>query len=201
MRSDRVRRGLLLSAAMVCLSAASTAPADVLLVPSEYATIQAALDAALAGDVVEIADGTYTGEGNKNLNFLGKAITVRSASGKPANCSIDCERSGRGVYFDAGEGADTRLEGVAILNGGVDYGGGLYIGASAPTIVNCIIKGNEARSQGGGVHCGDSSALLIRCEISMNTSRRGGGFYGGGDPGPTLIDCKISLNEAEDGGG
>ena len=37
-----------------------------------------------------IADGTYTGEGNRDIEFKGKAITVRSASG-PESCIIDSE--------------------------------------------------------------------------------------------------------------
>ena len=44
----------------------------------EYPTIQAAINAATDGEVVELADGTYIGPGNRDLDFLGKGITVRS---------------------------------------------------------------------------------------------------------------------------
>jgi hypothetical protein len=50
-------------------------------VPSEYATIQEAVDASSDGDVVLVAPGTYTGDGNKNIDFSGKAIVVRSELG------------------------------------------------------------------------------------------------------------------------
>src|SRR5690606_42148061 len=33
------------------------------------ATIQAAIDAAVAGDIVLVADGTYTGPGNRDMDF------------------------------------------------------------------------------------------------------------------------------------
>ncbi len=56
----------------------------ILLVPSEYATIQAAIDAAANGDQVRVAAGTYP----ETLDFLGKAITVISESG-PAATTID----------------------------------------------------------------------------------------------------------------
>lgn len=54
-----------------------------------------------------VADGIYTGEGNVELDFLGKAITVKSENGA-ANCMIDCENvdAARGFYFSSGEGQD-----------------------------------------------------------------------------------------------
>ena len=71
-----------------------------LCVPDQYATIQAAVDAAQPGDEVLIADGIYTGVGNRDLNLHGKAITVRSSSAISGACVIDCqEYGGAGSYF------------------------------------------------------------------------------------------------------
>ena len=55
----------------------SPAAADILHVPGDFPTIQAAIDAAMDGDEVEVHPGTY----NETINFLGKAITVRSSGG------------------------------------------------------------------------------------------------------------------------
>jgi len=54
------------------------------------------VNAANTGDTVWVADGTYTKEGNKNLTWSGKHITVRSLNG-PSNCIIDCQNAGRGL--------------------------------------------------------------------------------------------------------
>ena len=54
-------------------------------VPDDYAKIQDALEAAQNGDVVLLADGTYTGTNNVDLHFAGKAITLKSENG-PENC-------------------------------------------------------------------------------------------------------------------
>jgi pectin methylesterase-like acyl-CoA thioesterase len=43
----------------------------------DFPTIQAAIDAAIDGDTVELADGTFRGDGNRDPDYLGKAITVR----------------------------------------------------------------------------------------------------------------------------
>ena len=72
-------------------------------VPGDQPTIQAGINAASNGDVVLVADGTYTGSGNKNLDFLGRAITVRSESNDPTRCILDCQSVGRGFYFHSGE--------------------------------------------------------------------------------------------------
>ena len=56
-------------------------------------TIQAAIDSIQSEGVVELADGVFTGFGNRDLNNMEKAIVVRSISGDPAACIIDCDGS------------------------------------------------------------------------------------------------------------
>ena len=83
------------------------------LVPSTYQTIQAAIDAAVAEeDEVVVSNGTY----NENINFLGKAITVRSVNGA-ALTTIDGGGSGTLVTFSNGEGLDSVLDGFTVSNG------------------------------------------------------------------------------------
>ena len=88
--------------------------------PADFATIQAAIDDADDGDTVLVADGTYTGNGNRDIDFHGKGITVKSQNG-PENCIIDCngtESDGhRGVYFHSEEDCDSALIGFTISNG------------------------------------------------------------------------------------
>ena len=83
----------------------STAGAATLLVPGDFPTIQDAMNAAQAGDVVLVADGVYTGSGNKHLFFPGPfGFTLRSENG-PENCIIDMEGSGAAFFFVADEPA------------------------------------------------------------------------------------------------
>jgi len=179
------------------------------LVPSQYATIQAGIDAAVAGDTVLVANGVYTGTGNKDLDFHGKAITVRSASGDPALCIIDCEGSGRGFYFHSGETGGAVVACLTIRNGrvasaGQASGAGVYCSSASPTLADCTITGNAAsssnyRAYGGGVYCSSASPTLTNCTISGNTASAtnypayGGGVYCSSGT-PTLTDCTISDN-------
>lgn len=66
-------------------------------VPTEYPSIQLGIDAASNGDTVILSDGIYTGNGNRDINFNSKSITVTSENG-PDNCIIDCEGKDGGLF-------------------------------------------------------------------------------------------------------
>ena len=175
----------------------------ILLVPSEYQTIQAGIDAASNGDKVLVADGTYTGEDNKNLDFKGKAITVESENGAE-NCIIDCESLGRGFYFHSGESVDSIVSGFTITNGIAVHGGGIYcIDSSSPNITDCVIDQNVATNSGGGIACSNlSSPSIIACKITGNIAGSwGGGIHCEGSSSPTITNCVISGNTVLGSGG
>ncbi len=167
-------------------------------VPDDYPTIQSAIDAASDGDIVEVAPGTYTGEGNKNLDLGGKAITVRSESGADG-CIIDCQGEGRGFYFHNGEGNNSVIDGFTIQNGSAYEGGGIYCLDSSPTVTNCTISDNSA-SFGGGIYCLDSSPIITYCMIRDNSAICGGGVFCFLSS-PVLTNCALRDNSASTGGG
>lgn len=190
----------------------------ILYVPSEYPTIQAAIEISVNGHTVIVADGIYTGEGNRDIDFKGKAITVRSENGSET-CIIDCEGTysdnHRGFNFHSGEGSNSVLDGFTITNGYIVTmcwgGAGIHIDNSSPTIRNCIIKGNVTELDpeslcycyGGGIYLNDTSLTMTNCIISDNSVDRPG--FGGGiccmsDSGTTLRNCIISNNTATPSG-
>src|SRR5258708_7411001 len=111
--------------------------ANVIHVPADQPTIQSAINAAVNGDTVQVAPGTYV----ENINFLGKAITVagdQTTLGAQTTI-IDGNHNGPVVTFVSGEGPQSVLTGFTIRNGsaqfgGVYDGGGIQIGNSSPTI-------------------------------------------------------------------
>jgi len=184
--------------------------AEVIHVPGDFVTIQEAIDFAVDGDVVEIADGVYRGEGNRDLDFLGKAITVRGASGDPEVCVIYCEgtidNEHRGFCFCTDEGMDSMVEGLTIMNGFAEQGGGVYCSGSSLTLNNCIIMNCTAESEGGGIYCSSGSPTRINCTIKNNAVLGDDFSLGGGGvfqqySNATMIGCVIADNTANRGGG
>jgi len=106
---------------------------------ADYTSIQAAINAANNGNKILVSPGTYV----ENIDFNGKAITLRSASGDPADTIIDAGGSGSVVTCDSGETSTTVLDGFTITNGSASYGGGMYNESSSPTVSNCILWGDS----------------------------------------------------------
>ncbi|MBW7992634.1 MAG: hypothetical protein FVQ84_21815 [Planctomycetes bacterium] len=189
--------------AMLLLLYATCGLANVNRVPSDYTTIQAAIDVSMDGDTVLVAPGTYTGNGNRDIDFKGKAITVKSEEG-PQTCIIDCQgtedEQHRGFYFHNGEDANSVVQGFTITNGLIrehKSGGGILCDNSSPRIIDCIIVGNEART-GGGIATINSSVQIIDCLIKNNVAADGGGIeIGLHDNGVVLIKgCIVVGNHA-----
>ena len=176
-------------------------------VPADYLTIQAAIDAANSGDEIIVAKGTY----KENINFKGKAITVRSAApddpGIVEDTIIDGNGLGSVVTFNNGEDLNAVLSGFTIQNGLI----GVSCRSSSPIISNCIISNNNNIGiliptgyfwHGGGVYCNSSSPSIIYCTISDNYANvSGGGVDCVGASSPGINHCTINDNFAAYGGG
>jgi len=181
-----------------CLAATYTVDANG---AGDYPTIQAAIDDANDDDEIILLPGIFTGDGNRDIDFLGKAITVRSIdpndSGIAAATIIDCNGTEsnphHGFHFQNGEDSNSILSGLTIIHGYNESGAsGIFCENSGPTIRNCVIRNNYMRE--GIVCAGFPGALVIGCNISDNTN---GGLilsYGG----PSVIDCNISNNFCND---
>jgi len=178
-------------------------------VPSEYETIQAAIDDCNEGDTVVIAPGTYKGVGNRDLDFTGKATTVRSIyPDNPAVVAatiIDCQGSqstpNRGFHFLNNEDANSVLDGLTIINGYESFGGAILCRNSSPSIINCNFVNNYA-SVGGGVieNEYDSNPTLINCTFRDNSANNYGGAIRNHTSCPILINCLVINNSTNFGG-
>ena len=167
-------------------------------------TIQAGIDSATAGDVVSLADGTYTGAGNYNVDFRGKDITVRSESGNPADCIVDVGGTASimrwAFRFDSGETSASRLEGITVRD---SYWvvGAVWVEGSSPTITNCVFSHNTSTLAGGAIGVGDASPLITYCRFENNNAAYGGGAIYCDNASPVIRYCEFKNDSASNVGG
>jgi subtilisin family serine protease len=182
-------------------------------VPAEYSTIQEAIDHCWQDGSVCVEPGVYSGPGNVDVTFRGKAITVYSSQG-PETCIIDCKgrmkAPHRGFLFDSGEDINSVLSGFTIKNGYAYHssserdksGGAILCKSSDPTITNCIMTNNTGHWNAGAINNYISDPRIENCIIINNQAKRNdGGAINNEWSSPFISNCIINNNKAFDWGG
>jgi len=185
----------------------------------DFPTIQAAFDSDLvqSGDEIELADGVFSGPGNRDLDPGAKEFVLRSAGGVPQLCILDAEGVGRGLWLHGNQTASTVIRGLTIRNGRTAgdcpfcNGGAILcadslhlFGGASPLIVDCIFRDCEAEETGGAIFGNTLSAPTIRdCRFVGNEANEGGALClnTGYAEGPLRIErCLFDANRAQRGG-
>ena len=192
-----------------CLSSSPTITAaetiTVCVDGCDFTSVNAAIDAAEDGDVIQLAAETYL-EGSP-IDTNGKAITIRGTidkAGDPAS-TLDGGGSHGVLECSSGEGADTIFEDLVIRHGNALFGAGmLNTNGSSPTLRNCLFTGNAGSVGGGMAIISHGNPTLTDCLFVDNSADQdgGGGIAIVGDCHPILTNCRFIGNSAgTDGGG
>lgn len=170
---------------------------DFLFVPSEYATIEKAIDYAAPVATIEIAAGTYLPA--LSLDTLGKALAINGAidnQGAPATV-IDGQGMISVLRCASGEDATTSFTNLLITNGSGGFSaGGMENIHSTPSLTNCVFANNASVHYGAMKNTG-SNPTLFNCTFTGNVGGEmgdGGGMFNVGESSPTLTDCTFSNN-------
>ena len=185
--------------------------AATLLVPEQFPTIQAGVDAAAVGDTVSLKPDLYFGEGNRDIDFGGKDLVLRSRDNDPSTCIIACQGSywepHRGFIFQSGETSAAVVQGLTITGGFAPFepdpnGGGILCtleSGSSPTIRNCRITHCFSSEMGGGMFAPDGFTI-VDCRFDNNwASVDGGGLVLGGITPSSITNCLIDHNYIDHG--
>lgn len=167
-------------------------------VPSQYTTIQAAMDACSNNDTVLVAPGVY----NETVNFEAWGVKLISEAGAEST-----EIHGNGdVISSSVAGMDTTalFEGFKVTGGSGGMGGeggGLRMWNQQLRVRKCIFDGNTA-NEGAGLYLERSNAIVESCLICNNVSTQtGGGIYCFSDYGPyyPVFRYNTIINNAANG--
>ncbi|MDH7482541.1 MAG: right-handed parallel beta-helix repeat-containing protein, partial [Armatimonadota bacterium] len=171
-----------------------------------YQTVQAAINAASAGDEIWVAAGTYVERITlkKDVALYGGfsgVETERDQRNWVANVTILDGNQGGSVVTASNLGTTTaRIDGFTIRNGSASNGGGIYCSNSSPIISNNTITANSASNYGGGIYCySSSSPIIVNNTIATNSATYGGGIHCYSSS-PIISNNSIRSNSAAGGG-
>ena len=175
----------------------------------DYPTIQDALSVAAPGSVIELADGIFSGAGNRDLHFDFTSLILRSASNDPRRCVIDCggtpAEQHRGILVDPEDDRPSFISGITIQNGyagrqiGVGFnrqGGAIRVNGGVLTVTNCIFANCGTDMNGGAVAGGAFPLELIDCVFLDNWADgdAAGALEIGGGADVRLSGCRFERN-------
>ncbi len=162
-------------------------------VPTDFASLQDALDASIGGDSIMVLPGTY----RENISFQGKNVILAS-SGGPETTTIEGSNDGPVVMFTDGENNTAAIIGFTITGGSCpdERSGGIWINnESHPLISGNIISINEGKIGGGIGAIGGSRPIIRENLIADNVATSsGGGIYLGDGSNATIHSNVIRNN-------
>ncbi len=169
-----------------------------------YTSLQSAITAAMSGDEIWVAAGTYkpTATMDRSSSFALKngvgvyggfagTETMRSQRNPAANVTIlsgdigttadSTDNSYHVVTSGSTVTATGILDGFTVTAGRADgaadptdRGGGVYINLGSPSFVRCIFSGNYAGNRGGGVRVAAGSPSFTDCTFQGNFAQSAG---------------------------
>lgn len=184
------------------------AGAAVLHVPGQYSTIQAGLDASAVGDTVLVAPGTYSGTGNDNLNFHGRAVALIGEGGAAQTILDGSVSNHRLMLLDQGEGPGTLVQGFTLTGAKVSYyGGAILCDGSSPTLRELLFEDNHGYigypndAFGAGLRVTFGGApQVFDCVFRSNEAAAGGAVCIEGGGAPSFENVLFEANYARRGG-
>jgi predicted outer membrane repeat protein len=154
---------------------AGALPAAELLVPSQYTTIQAAVDASTDGDIITISPGTYI----ENIKVKGSNLTFRSID--PDNLDV---RNSTQLHLPISDSlfdftqfpvsGEFQFQGLYLRGSSLDYGGTIKgIQEIRVFINNCTFFSCGANFEGGAIYNTRGSVInswFERCRVLTGAS-------------------------------
>ena len=172
-----------------------------------YATIQSAINHAQNGQQIMLQSGIYTGDGNYEIDPLGKSLTI---VGEPDSnqtiIDLSAKYNSRAFHIHSGEDSSLVISNLTIKNGYNDYGSAILIeNNSSPLITDCEIYNCATDYDGGAIfisNCNSDTTRLRNISLHDNSAGGNGAAIALDNSSALIANLTISQNTtSEDGGG
>jgi len=173
-------------------------PRTTIRVPADQPTIQAAIDLAEDFDIIIVADGIYTGDGNRDIDLSGRVLMLRSENG-PRFTILDSQ--GTDTSYHRAFICQTRTDSTLVIDGftitgGLHGGGGaMWLRSSSPTVRNCVFADNQGVTSGGAVRCKSSDPVFRNCTFVGSRAPTGGTMFCIAGSEPLFENCIIAFGQ------
>lgn len=196
---------ILSSGLILGLLLTGAAQAAVINVPGDFAQIHDAVQAAVEGDIVQVAAGTYHDcthptegpESTPACVIMKSGVTLRGAG--IGQTIIDAQALGRGIFIENVENCS--VENLTITHCHADiFGAGILVRqvGNSVEVVDVRVTG----CTDGGVICINAgSPTLRRVTMDNNVAKQGGGLAIEEQSSPLVLDCVVENNESPSGAG
>ena len=171
-----------------------------------FTDIQSGVNAAVSGDEVWVAEGSYTATSNpvvtmkNNVTLYGSFVGTETAVMQRDLYQYSTTIDGEGVRRCV-TAADATLDGFVMANGYATQGGALYMKTlSSVRIVNSSLVFSHA-SEGAGVYAQDCSASFEFCTFYGNSATNGAGMFNTQYTISSIDSCSFLNNTASGRGG
>lgn len=156
-----------------------------------FLTIGKGVNTAVAGDTVNIANGTYSGTGNNQIT-INQAITIQGQS--QTGTIINGE--GNQIFYNNANGVT--IQNITFFDATNWFGGAIYNNYNANITINSCTFKNNSGDYGGAIG-NDGDMAINHCTFTNNTAEYGGAVYHC-DGRMTITDCTFTGNSAQEGG-
>lgn len=199
MSKTHLMMGAVLATISLVAQGATGPQGAILVVPDEYETVQAAVDAAASGDTILIRRGFYA----ENVHVEAKDLSITSSNPSDPLVVAQTVLSARGLGtpLTIDNGSEVEVAGITVADGLSSSGGGISAQHSVLSLDRCVIAANHCTADGGGVYAYDAEVHMDNCHIVGNETPDDGGGAFLWRSNVTLVDVSFRSNRASDRGG
>jgi hypothetical protein len=160
---------------------------DIYLVPAQFPTIQAAVDAVVRPTTILVWPGAY----DETVVVADKEPVVIQSSRLSRRGVVVCGGNvGREVFTV--ERSTLSLSGIEVRSNGRLRG--LAVRGSTVSLQECVVAGNRTTSSGAGMDCRGSSVRLQKSAFVGNTVDAGAGTEGEAEGGGLFFQgCRVEI--------